>query len=170
MPTRRLVAGSQAVYYLTTGIWPLASRRTFESITGPKRDFWLVQTVGALIGVTGASLALAARDSRAVEEASIKTLAIGSALSLAAVDVAFVAKRCISPIYLLDATAELVLAAGWILGPRLRPKLKRGRSLRVGRDANTAIAPATATPRPKLRLTLSSQRSRELEQSCQRKR
>jgi hypothetical protein len=116
MPTRRVVAGSQAAYYLTTGILPLASRRAFESITGPKRDFWLVQTVGALVGVTGASLALAARDSRAVEEASIKTLAIGSALSLAAVDVVFVARGRISPIYLLDAAAELVLVAGWLLG------------------------------------------------------
>ena len=116
MPTRRLVAGTQGLYYLTTGIWPLASRRTFESITGPKRDFWLVQTVGALVGVTGASLALAARDRRTVEEASIKTLGIGSALSLAAVDVVFVARRRISPIYLLDAAAELALAAGWILG------------------------------------------------------
>ena len=116
MPTRRVVAGSQAVYYLTTGIWPFASRRAFESVTGPKRDFWLVQTVGALVGVTGASLALAARNSRAVEETSIKTLAIGSALSLAAVDVVFVARGRISPIYLLDAAVELVLAAGWILG------------------------------------------------------
>ena len=103
------------MYYLTTGIWPLASRRAFETITGPKRDFWLVQTVGALVGVIGASLALAARNSRAVEEASIKTLAIGSALSLAAVDVLFVARGRISPIYLLDAAAELALASGWIL-------------------------------------------------------
>jgi hypothetical protein len=51
-----------------------------------------------------------------VEEASIKTLAIGSALSLAAVDVVFFARGRISPVYLLDAAAELVLAAGWILG------------------------------------------------------
>ena len=104
------------MYYLATGLLPFASRGAFESITGPKRDFWLVQTVGALVGVTGASLALAARDGRAVEEASIKTLAIGSAVSLAAVDVVFVTRRRISPIYLLDAAAELTLAAGWILG------------------------------------------------------
>jgi hypothetical protein len=38
----------QGGYFLFTGIWPLVSRRTFEAVTGPKKDFWLAQTVGVL--------------------------------------------------------------------------------------------------------------------------
>jgi hypothetical protein len=119
-PMRRLVASSQAVYYLATGIWPLVSRRTFEAVTGPKHDYWLVKTVGALVGVTGAALGLAARDKRALESPAVTSLGVGSALSLAAVDVAFVARRRISPIYLLDAVAELALVLGWLLARRSR--------------------------------------------------
>src|SRR5438270_11614006 len=39
----------QGVYYLLTGVWPLVSIDTFQMVTGPKTDLWLVQTVGALI-------------------------------------------------------------------------------------------------------------------------
>ena len=67
LPHLRDVARVQAGYYLLTGIWPLLSRGTFEAITGRKQDFWLVQTVGALVGVTGAALAAAARDQRSLQ-------------------------------------------------------------------------------------------------------
>jgi hypothetical protein len=113
-PGARRVAQVQSAYYLFTGIWPLLSRRSFEAITGRKQEFWLVQTVGALVGVTGAALALAARDERALQTPAIKTLAIGSALSLATIDLAFVVRGRISPIYLADAAAELGLVAGWL--------------------------------------------------------
>jgi hypothetical protein len=102
------------VYYLATGIWPLASRRTFEAVTGPKHDYWLVQTVGALIVVTGTALGLATRDEEALKSPTVKWLAVGSALSLGAVDLAFASRRRISPIYLLDAAAELALVLGWL--------------------------------------------------------
>jgi len=42
-------------------------------------------------------------------------LAIGSALSLALVEVIYVAKRVISPIYLGDAAIELMLIGWWVL-------------------------------------------------------
>jgi hypothetical protein len=113
-PDARCVAQVQSVYYLFTGAWPLLSRRSFEAITGRKQEFWLVQTVGALVGVTGAALAAAARDERSLQTPAIKTLAIGSALSLATIDLAFVLRGRISPIYLADAAAELGLVAGWL--------------------------------------------------------
>ncbi|MDB5296907.1 MAG: hypothetical protein JWO31_2890 [Phycisphaerales bacterium] len=40
----------------------------------------------------------------------------GSAAGLAAVDVVYVVRRVIRPVYLLDAAAELVLMAGWAVG------------------------------------------------------
>lgn len=83
-------------------------------MTGPKRDFWLVQTVGALIGVSGATLAIAARDRDSLERPALRVLAIGTALSLTAVDLVFVLRRRISPIYLADAAIELAIVTGWL--------------------------------------------------------
>ena len=81
-------------------------------MTGPKTDFWLVRTVGALISVIGAALLLGGRRSRWVPEFTF--LAAGSALCLAIVDIVGVAVRRISPVYLLDAVGELALVAAWI--------------------------------------------------------
>jgi hypothetical protein len=35
-----------------TGLWPLVSIGTFQQVTGPKTDLWLVKTVGVLIAVS----------------------------------------------------------------------------------------------------------------------
>ena len=114
---RRLAGVAQATYYLGSGVWPLLSSRTFQAVTGPKKDVWLVQTVGALIGVVGGTLTLAVA-TRQHETATVRTLALGSALSLAAADVYFVARRRISPIYLVDSVLQLALVAGWLVPER----------------------------------------------------
>lgn len=105
------VAGTQAVYFLLTGVWPLVHVRSFMAVTGPKHDVWLVKTVGVIVGVIGLALGVAALRRDLGPE--VMTLAVGSASGLAAVDVVYVAKRVIAPIYLLDAAAEAVLVAGW---------------------------------------------------------
>ncbi|MDQ2654537.1 MAG: hypothetical protein M3Z20_16015 [Chloroflexota bacterium] len=117
-PQARL-AQVQGVAYLATGIWPIIHRRSFEAVTGPKTDFWLVRTVGALISVIGATLLLGSRRSRWVPELTL--LAAGSALSLAIVDIVGVAVRRISPVYLLDAVGELALVAAWTQADAVRP-------------------------------------------------
>lgn len=104
----------QGVFYLATGIWPWLSRRTFESVTGPKRDWWLVQTVGLLITVIGGITLWAGWKQRVTPE--VQALGAGSAASLAAVDILFTAQKRISPIYLLDAAAEIGLMGLWALG------------------------------------------------------
>ncbi len=111
-PVVRL-ARVQAAYYVVTGGWPLVSIRSFEAITGPKADRWLVKTVGVLVGITGLALGLAVRRRRFPPE--LVFVAAGNAATLAAIDAVYVTKRRISPIYLLDAAAELVLVAGWVL-------------------------------------------------------
>src|SRR5690606_2044627 len=84
---------------------------SFERLTGPKRDDWLVRTVGALVTVIGAVLAgAAARRPAGGIPADIDALAVGSAAALAAIDVVHVARREISPIYLADAAAETAAA------------------------------------------------------------
>ena len=112
-PTDQAVqlARLQAIIYIVTGVWPFVSMRSFEAVTGPKVDRWLVKTVGALVAVIGSALALASRRRQLAPE--VVLIAAGSAAALATIDIAYVAKRRISPVYLLDAVAEIALVAGW---------------------------------------------------------
>jgi hypothetical protein len=114
----RLVALAQSFFYIVTGVWPLVHIGSFLAVTGPKTDLWLVKTAGTLIGVVGVVLGLAGVRRRVTSE--VRLLGIGSALGLTAIDVVYVARRRISPVYLLDALAELILAAWWLLASRAR--------------------------------------------------
>lgn len=113
----RWVCFVQGTYYLLTGVWPLISLRSFEVVTGPKRDGWLVKTVGALVTVVGGALLMAARRAATdAPRAELVTLAMGSAAALGTVDVVYASSGRIASIYLLDAVAEAVLLAGWAMG------------------------------------------------------
>ena len=105
------VALVQGIYFVITGIWPILSMKTFFMITGPKKDLWLVKTVGLILAVIGIVLLYAQRT--AGVNTPIVLLATGSALGLALVEIVYVTKRVISPIYLADAFVELVLIAWW---------------------------------------------------------
>src|SRR5690242_16558555 len=96
----RKLALAQGLFFAATGAWPIAHLPSFEAVTGPKRERWLVKTVGALLAVTGAALALASRRRVSREWA---VLGVGTAATLAAVDLWYAgARRRISPVYLLD--------------------------------------------------------------------
>lgn len=115
-----LVATGQGIFYLVTGIWPILSMPSFEWVTGPKRDRWLVKTVGVLIAVIGGATALAGQRKRVTPE--IALLAGGSAAGLTAIDVIYVRRGRIRPIYLLDAIAETGLVIAWMLAWRIHAK------------------------------------------------
>jgi hypothetical protein len=119
-PGRRTarVLTCQGLYYVATGVAPFVSRRAFEAVTGPKREWWLVQTTGLLVTVVGGALLSAVRAERLTPE--IRGIAAGAAASLAAIDVAYVARRRIAPSYLLDAGAQLALLAA-LAQDRARP-------------------------------------------------
>jgi hypothetical protein len=113
----------QGVYYLATGVWPLVSIETFQMVTGPKTDnmptgleadHWLVMTVGVLVTAIGLTLRVAAWRSKCPGE--VVVLAVASAAGLAAIDLLYVTRQVIPPIYLADAAAEVVLIAGWACG------------------------------------------------------
>jgi len=108
------VLAVQGVYYLTTGLAPFASRRWFERVAGAKTEWWLVQTVGAVVAVAGAGLTWAATSERTTPE--VIGMAAGWATSLAAIDVVYVGRRRIPPTYLLDAAVEIALLTA-LLGP-----------------------------------------------------
>jgi len=81
--------------------------RSFEAVTGPKQDRWLVKMVGLLAAAIGVTLAAGAtREQISIET---RTLAASSALAFGAVDTIYALKRCISPVYLADAVVEAVL-------------------------------------------------------------
>jgi hypothetical protein len=113
-PSRvRLVARVQGLYYLATGVWALVSIRTFEAVTGPKTDRWLVKTVGVLVSVIGGSLAVVKRRRRVGPE--LMVLGMASAAGLAAIDTVYAARKRISSVYLLDAMVEMAVLAAWVI-------------------------------------------------------
>jgi hypothetical protein len=111
------VALIQGVFYLLTGLWPIVDIDSFQRVTGPKTDLWLVRTVGALVTVVGATLISAARRRRVTDE--IVMLGVGCALALMAIDLIYALSGRISAIYLADAIVEIGLAALWAIA-RLR--------------------------------------------------
>ena len=100
----------QAIYYLLTGLWALVAYRSFEAVTGPKREPWLVKTVGLHTVVIAAALAADPHG----RTAAGRRLGIGSAASFAAVAIYYaLIRRRIRPIYLADAIVELAFLAAW---------------------------------------------------------
>ena len=107
----RRVALIQSGYFLATGLAPFASRRAFEAVTGPKREWWLVETVGVAVTAAGAAIGVAGLRREAQTEAAV--LGIGIAAGLGALDVAYHRQGRLRWTYLLDAAAEAALIAGW---------------------------------------------------------
>jgi hypothetical protein len=118
------VLGLQGLYYIVTGAAPFVSRRAFEAVTGPKREWWLVQMVGALAVVIGAVLLQSGRRDAPPPEAL--TLAAGSAVAFTGIDVVYVARGRIAPTYLLDAVAEIGLLGALARAARRPPLSSTG--------------------------------------------
>jgi hypothetical protein len=106
----KMVVVAHAVYLVATGIWPLVHRRSFERVTGPKTDFWLVRTVGGLAAATGLSLGCALAARRTTTETRVLALASASVFGIADV----YAARKISRVYLGDLLLQPVFAAAWL--------------------------------------------------------
>ena len=110
------VALVQGGFYAVTGVWALVDLDSFMAVTGPKTDHWLVKTVGALVTVIGGVLLTAGWRRRVTRD--VLLLGIGTAVSLATIDVVYASTGRISRIYLLDAVAEVGLAIAWSLAKR----------------------------------------------------
>ncbi|NKX56456.1 hypothetical protein HGG74_18380 [Arthrobacter sp. E918] len=105
------MATAQGLFNLLTGLWPLVHYRSFEAVTGPKTDQWLVKCVGGL-GAAGGYAQLRAGTS-AGGKAAARRLGAGMAATFAAIDLVYAGSGRISRIYLLDAVVELGWLAGW---------------------------------------------------------
>lgn len=103
----------QGAYYVAAGLWPVVDITSFERVTGPKTDDWLVKMVGLLAAVIGATLVSAAAAHRQTA-AHVVTLAVGSAAAFTIIDAWYALTNRISPIYLADAVLEVALIT-WIV-------------------------------------------------------
>ena len=103
---------AQGAYYAVTGIAPFVSREAFEAVTGPKRDWWLVQTVGAVVTAVGAGLIAAGARKQASPE--MLGIAAGCAAGLGFIDVYHVARGRIARSYLLDAACQSAALAALV--------------------------------------------------------
>ena len=120
----RGLAIGQGVYFIGTGVWPILSPGSFQAVTGPKTDMWLVKTIGALIAVIGGVILSAGV--RGTVGAEVAALAAGSSAVLAGSDVIYAGKGRIRKIYLVEAVAEFALIAAWAARP--------GRKRRAGQS------------------------------------
>lgn len=127
----KTLAVGQGVFYLLSGLWPIIDIKSFEKVTGPKTDDWLVKTVGALIATTGATLLQTGFNKDLSREAAF--VGAGHALVLGTVSGYYASKGRISKIYLLDALTEYLLVGAWVLA-------KTPSSLQVGTQEDTANA------------------------------
>jgi hypothetical protein len=108
------VVAAQAAYYAATGVWPIFHLRSFEAVTGPKVDDWLVHMVGLLAAAIGASLGTAVLRGE-TQAAAVGTLAMTSAFAFAAIDLWYGLSGRISPIYLGDAAVQVGLMLALLL-------------------------------------------------------
>lgn len=125
----------QAAYYLLTGPWPLVHLRSFEAITGPKPDRFVVESAGALFTASGSALAVGAlRGGR--DLASRVLSALVPALSTFVV---LRHRRSLRLVYLADAAAECGLAMWAAASWRTR---RRSAAEGVGNDRRGGLGTA----------------------------
>jgi hypothetical protein len=116
------MALGQGVALIGLGAWPIASMSTFERVTGPKHDDWLVRTVGGLCVAIGTGLVVGS--GRAT---NVRPLGVATAATFLVTDVVGVRSGRLRPVYLLDAVAEGAIIAGWAAAtiPGATPQVAR---------------------------------------------
>jgi hypothetical protein len=117
-PARQLALG-HGLFWIATGLWPVFHMRSFETVTGPKRDHWLVRTVGLLLASMGAGLIAGARDDRGVP-ASSRLVASAASGAIVGIDLVYTAKRVLKPVYLIDALVHAEFVAAWLVSSSRR--------------------------------------------------
>ena len=97
---------TQATYYLVTGPWPVAHFRSFERITGPKPDRFVVESAGMLFAASGCALAVGA--SSGGRDRAARVLSVAVPLLSAVVTLRH--RPQLRAVYLVDAVTQCGLA------------------------------------------------------------
>lgn len=104
------LARAHGVFNVIAGAWPLTSIKSFEWIFGPKVDRWLEYTVSGLLLSNGVAQITAAE---ADELQTARRIGYGTAITLLAVDLVFVARGRLRWTYLIDAVFEIAWITAW---------------------------------------------------------
>jgi hypothetical protein len=104
-----LTARSHGLFNLVGGGWPLLHLRSFEWVSCPKPEERLQRTPAGLPAVSGWGLLRTPSSPDGL--ASARRTAVGTAVTLPAVDVVYVPRGRIRTTYLLDAATQ----AGWLV-------------------------------------------------------
>ena len=104
---------TQGVFYVVTGLWPIVHLKSFETVTGGKREGWLAKSMGALVTVVGAALIVGSLEPR--PSRTLRVLGMGSAVALGLADLVFAKQSKQPKVYLADAAAEGAALATWII-------------------------------------------------------
>ena len=106
------VALAHIAYWLFGALWPLANIKSFERVTGHKREDWLVRTV-ALLMLSSVATIVTLRERRS-DDVAMRVVGASSAGALGSVALVGALVRRISPVYVLDALVDLALVVGWV--------------------------------------------------------
>lgn len=107
----RILIVVHGAYLLIGGLWPLVHMPSFEAVTGPKAEHWLVRSVAGMLVVIAVVLLVQLRKHRV--EASAVVVAMGASLTLGVVGIITAAQGVIDPIYICDGTLHLLFVALW---------------------------------------------------------
>ncbi len=110
------VALAQGAFNVIGGAWPLVSLRSFESVYGRKTDIFLQKTVGGLLFSIGCIQLIAADSPQQIPSA--RRIGIATALTLLAVDLAYIPKGEMRWTYWQDAACEVGWIAAWMRSTR----------------------------------------------------
>ena len=113
--TLAAVERAHVAYWLFGALWPLISMRSFERVTGNKRDEWLVRSVALLMLSVVATLETQRRSRR--DETAMRVLGATSAGALGSVALIGPLVGRISPVYLMDAAVDTTLMLLWAFAP-----------------------------------------------------
>lgn len=98
----------QGFYYFVTAVWPLIHLRSFEKVTGDKKEDWLVYTVSLMILSSSLVFLYAGIMSDTISN-EVFILAIINALSLGFISLYYPLRGVIRKVYLGDGAVEVLI-------------------------------------------------------------
>lgn len=113
-PPYMILALVHGLYNVAGGLWPLLHMESFEIVTGPKRDEWLVRTVGAILLFVGLLLLHDAIIRRRIDR-TLRLVAGGVAGVLGTVALVSSLTGIISVVYLFDGLAHCGFFSAWLI-------------------------------------------------------
>ncbi|WP_207495126.1 hypothetical protein [Aridibaculum aurantiacum] len=102
----------QGIYCLVTAVWPLIHLKSFLTVTGPKTDIWLLETVSVLILAIAVLLLLHLLYLSPVVPVAVMAIVMSAGLLF--IDVYYPSVSRIADVYLADAIMQALFLLLWL--------------------------------------------------------